>query len=132
MRIACFIAFVVVSGCSSMPYRPNSNLCFINAPKSHCRGFNLLRDYDENGDRLPDAVPFVKPITSLDDLNKGAWMDVDSYVELVVYLRELRDTINEAKSYMSAEDVERFQSAIYDLKRRPSAVFIEDPSDPLK
>lgn len=115
-----------------MPDRPDSNLCFVNAPLEHCKGWNLSRDYDDDGNRKPDAKPFYRPAKTVQDLNKNACMDEESYVNLVIYLRELRDTINEAKSYMSAEDVERFQSAIYDLKRRPSAVFIEDPSDPLK
>jgi hypothetical protein len=74
--------------------RPNTNLYGVNVPGLKVRGYNLNRDYDENGNRKPDAVAFevkfVDYAAMLVYLNKATCTDPDGLAALKTYIELLR------------------------------------------
>lgn len=80
--------------CSSVP-RPNTDICIANVPAKHRICYNLLRDYDDNGNLTPGAKPSYKPLSSLNDINKNAMTDPKGLANLKAYIRKLRNEANQ-------------------------------------
>lgn len=89
MRLTVF-SLLLVCGCAGVP-RPDTDLCVANVPGKNRKCYNLLRDYDNTGERIPGAKPTYKPLTSLNDINKSVMTDPTGFANLKAYLRKLRD-----------------------------------------
>jgi len=76
--------------CAVVP-RPDTDILTVNAPGSHLRGYNLKRDYDDEGNRKPDAKPTIKPVSGLADLNKMTCTDPKGLENLITYGKNLRE-----------------------------------------
>lgn len=88
MRYA--VLLTVFSACSSIP-RPDSNIGIINAGAGTISGYNLKNDYDSNGQLLPAAKPWIRTISTLQDLDKNACVDPQSLANLKAYVQDLKD-----------------------------------------
>lgn len=81
---------VLFSSCAQLE-RPDTNIWVVNVPAKELKGYNLKRDYDNNGNRKKTAKPmFIKNI-DLNTLNK--WVCTDSekgLPNLKAYIRSAR------------------------------------------
>lgn len=71
--------------------RPNTDLCVVNAPAGHQKCYNMNRDYDSNGQLLPNAVPSFKPAVVVEHLNKNICIDPDGWANLKAYISVVKD-----------------------------------------
>ncbi len=78
--------------CSSVP-RPDTDVGVVNAEFHQIKGYNLLRDYDDNGNLNPSAKPWIRPAVNVSDLNKNVCTDPQGWANLKSYIRELRDEL---------------------------------------
>lgn len=88
IRSIIFSLFFV--GCMGVQ-RPDTNIYVVNAPAKHLKGYNMRSDYDANGVLLPNAVPIILPISTIDDVNKYNCTDPDGFANLKIYIEQLRD-----------------------------------------
>lgn len=86
----CLVAALLILSACSVP-RPNTDICIANAPANHLICYNLKKDYDNDGNRNPNAKPSYKPLTTVEDINKFACTDPDGLAELKIYLQDLRE-----------------------------------------
>lgn len=77
--------------------RPDTTLSIVNAGAREIRGYNLKKDYDDNGNIKPGAVPVVKPISTIEDLDKYAVTDPQSLANLKAYVKQLREAYQNCK-----------------------------------
>jgi hypothetical protein len=91
MRLATlWISFsLLIVGCGIV--RPDTNMYIVNSGRSEMRGYNLLHDYDNNGNLKPGVPERVVPLASLDDLNKHTVTDPDGLANLKAYARQVRE-----------------------------------------
>jgi hypothetical protein len=87
---------IYLASCSSIPL-PDATISVVNVPLMQLKGYNIKNSYDSNGNRLSTAVPIITPIKSLDDLNKGIWIDDASFANIQGYIKALIDSYNEDK-----------------------------------
>lgn len=75
--------------CGSIP-KPDSVLYGVNTRASKFRGYNL-KEYDDDGKRKKDAKVYERPLSDL----KEGWicMDTQSFKNLTVYVRDMRDEL---------------------------------------
>jgi hypothetical protein len=90
MKLLMMLFLSCSFGCAVVP-RPDTDILGINADLSHLRGYNLKRDYDDDGNRKPDAKPIVRPISGLADINKYMCTDPKGYEHLITYGKNLRE-----------------------------------------
>lgn len=83
---------LLIAGCGSID-RPDTDLCVVNDPGHHLICYNLKRDYDKNGSLKPGAVPMIKPIESIADLNKDVCTDPSGFEHLKTYVQEMKDAM---------------------------------------
>lgn len=94
MRVltALSISFSLVS-CAGVE-RPDTDVCVANVPALHERCYNLKKDYDDQGNRRPDAKPktivYKDEAAMLAGLNKKTCVDPDGLANLKAYIDELR------------------------------------------
>jgi hypothetical protein len=88
VRLMVFSLLLI--GCASVP-RPNTDICIVNAPAKHRKCYNLLKDYDDEGNLKPGAAASYKPASKIEDLNKNATTDPKGLANLKAYLRKLRE-----------------------------------------
>lgn len=93
--LACVLIGVCVlsAGCADAVKRPDTNALVVNAPKGRLEGYNVLRDYDSNGNRLESAQLIVRPATQLSDIN--GWTCTDP-----VGLRNVKTSISDTRAYI--------------------------------
>lgn len=84
----------ILGGCSQAIKRPDSNILIINAAALHLKGYNILKDYDSNGNLLADAVPIIYPVTSLKDINGWACTDPQKG------LPNIKTSLSDARAYI--------------------------------
>lgn len=84
-----WIIFSILLVACSVP-RPDTDICIANAPEKHLKCYNLKKDYDNNGERDPNAKPTYKPFAQIEDVNKFALTDPDGLANLKIYLQDLR------------------------------------------
>lgn len=99
MRSIIF-SFLLLSGCAAIQ-RPPVDFLIVNAPKKYARGYNFKTDYNDNGDRLPNAVPKIYPAEKIEDLNKwfcvnmrddkGVQQPADALKLMTAYIKKLRE-----------------------------------------
>lgn len=92
LLIALLISFSFIA-CSTVK-RPDTDLCIVNAPVEHMKCYNLLRDYNDAGERDPLAKPSYREAKSVSDLNKYTCTDVPGLAHLKIYIQELRDALD--------------------------------------
>lgn len=80
----------ILSSCSTLPPRPNSYICVVNARGAHAKCFHMQRDYDEVGNLLESAVPFYMDITKIEDIDKFIIFDAESFGNLKAYVNQLK------------------------------------------
>lgn len=85
--------FLMASSCSRIQ-RPDTDLYVVNVPDLKVRGYNLKRDYDDSGNRKPDAVAFEVKFKDeaemLVYLNKATCTNPQGLAHLKAYIEELR------------------------------------------
>jgi len=79
--------------CAQVP-RPDTDLCVVNAPAGHRKCYNILKDYNDEGDLLPGAKPLFKPAKVVEDLNKNICTDPDGWANMKAYIRSLREELS--------------------------------------
>lgn len=95
MRLAALLmAFSLVS-CATIQ-RPDVDLMIVNAPGNKRCGYNMLRDYDQDGRLKPDAKMFCRPNSSVRDLNKATVLDSEAgfpeaLARMKAYVKTLRE-----------------------------------------
>ena len=99
MRLPIFFASLslLMTGCLERE-RPDTNVFVVNVPAMHLKGYNLKRDYNENGDLKPGAKAMIIPISSLQDLNKKVVTDANGYANLMSSYRTLRQDLEECNA----------------------------------
>lgn len=90
-----YSTILVLTSCASIK-RPNVDLCIVNAPNKVRKCYNMERDYDENGRLIRGAKAVYRKNESVEDLNKGLFVDSDTGPEdglarLKAYIKELRE-----------------------------------------
>lgn len=90
ITICLSTVIILFASACSVP-RPNTDLCGVNAAKHERRCYNLRDDYDENGNRKPDAKPKIKPARDVQDLDRNICTDPDGFAELKAYIKKLRE-----------------------------------------
>lgn len=93
-------SLLFLPGCAAIE-RPNVDLLVVNAPKKYARGYNFKTDYNDSGDRLPDAKPKFYPAEKVEDLNKwfcvnmrdekGEQQPADALKLMTAYIKKLRE-----------------------------------------
>lgn len=83
-------SLILLAACAGVP-RPDTDLCIANVPGKNRKCYNLLKDYDDNGNLVASAKPTYKSLSSLDDINKNATTDPKGLANLKAYIRKLRD-----------------------------------------
>lgn len=63
------LAIFSLCACVHEPIRPNTYVSGLNGPDMWLEGYNLLRDYDADGNLKPDAKKNYYPFISVKDLN---------------------------------------------------------------
>lgn len=86
-------SLLLLAACRSLPQRPDTDICVNNPQLEHKKCYNLRRDYDEEGQLKPGAVPSFKPLLSLADVEKDISTDPDGWANLKAYIRQLRDEL---------------------------------------
>ncbi len=81
-----------LSACSTVP-RPDTNIGVVNNELHKIGGYNLLKDYDDNGNLNPNATPWTRPVNSAADLDKNICTDPDGWANLKAYIRMLREQV---------------------------------------
>ena len=76
-------------GCVTVQ-RPDTDLCVVNAGAGHLKCYNMKKDFDDQGNRKPDAAATFKPAKTVDDLNKFVCTDLQGFENLKIYLNELK------------------------------------------
>lgn len=71
--------------------RPDADLCIINAPNKILKCYNMKRDYDDDGHLLTNAKAIYKSAATVEDLNKGLFVEVNHIAPLKTYIEQLRD-----------------------------------------
>lgn len=89
------ILFLSFSLLSCAVQRPDTDLCGVNGGRGYLRCFNLLRDYDDNGNRRADATPTTRPISKITDLNGYTCTDADGLANLKAFVAEMREQLRE-------------------------------------
>lgn len=84
------MTLLMASSCATLPERPDTYLCVINALGNNRKCYNMKEDFDVEGNLLDTAVPFYQHTTSIDDLDKQIVIDQESFTNLKIYLKELR------------------------------------------
>lgn len=84
----------IFEGCVSRVPRPSAEVCWVNAPGGRKECFNVKTDYDDLGNRLPDAKPKIVHITGLQDLNINLCVDIPSQKALSAYRTEVNAWID--------------------------------------
>lgn len=88
MRLTVF-SLLIVTACAGVP-RPDTDLCTANAPAKHWKCYNLLKDYDDRGQRNPEAKATFKPLNSISDANKMTGTDPKGFGNLKAYINKLK------------------------------------------
>ena len=90
----CSLLFVA---CAGGPQRPDTNIyqIIVSDDGMEAYGYNMLRDYDSEGNLKPDAKPVVIPLSSLKDLRKWYGTDPTGMKNLKVYLKDVRNYAKE-------------------------------------
>jgi hypothetical protein len=57
----------------------------------------MKRDYDTEGNLLPEAKPSFTPISAVEDLNKNICQDPESFANFKTYVRLLREAVESSK-----------------------------------
>ncbi len=78
--------------------KPDTDICGVNSEANHKLCYNLKKDYDNNGNRKPDAKPKVVEIQSLHDLNKNICTDPDGFENLLAYIKEMREKLKDCRN----------------------------------
>ncbi len=71
--------------------RPDTNIYGVNAPGYRLEGYNMKKDYDNDGNRKPDAKKTIKLVSGLSDINKWICTDPEGYENLLTYGKNLRE-----------------------------------------
>jgi hypothetical protein len=75
--------------------RPDSEICVVNAPAKHMKCYNLLEDYDGEGNLKTDASPLYRPALVVEDLNKYIVIDSEkSFENLKIWINEMKMECN--------------------------------------
>jgi hypothetical protein len=97
LLLISFSPFLMANSCHRVE-RPNTDIYGVNVPDLSVRGYNLKKDYDDDGNRKPDAKPFVVKFPSelemLQYLNKSTCTNPDGLANLKAYLVLLRKQID--------------------------------------
>lgn len=80
---------LLCSACGTVE-RPDADICVVNAPGKKLTCYNLKHDYNQDGTLRPGAKPKFKPISSIDNLNKGVFMTNADWAEVKKWIAELR------------------------------------------
>jgi hypothetical protein len=91
----------LATGCAGVP-KPKAYVCVVNAPAQNRKCYNLETDYDENGNRKPEAKAIYRSNVTIDDLNKAMVIDSatgfeDGLAELKAYIKLLREAYEAEK-----------------------------------
>lgn len=70
--------------------RPDTEICVVNVPGGYQKCYNMHDDYDDAGRLKKDATPLLKPVATLDDLNKNICTDIDGFTNLKIYINLLK------------------------------------------
>lgn len=81
---------LVLAACAGIE-RPDTTVFIVNAQAKQIKGYNLKTDYDDNGNRLGNAVAKIRRFEDLEDLDKYACTDVDGLAELKRFFKDVRD-----------------------------------------
>lgn len=93
------ILLLIISSVVACAKRPDSDVCVVNAPAKHSKCYNLLHDYDDEGNLKHGAAATFKPANTIDDLNKAVWTDSEKgWPNLQIYIGLLRQHIKELES----------------------------------
>lgn len=106
MRLMMLFAIFSLCSCATIK-RPDTDICGVNGPGLRERCYNILRDYDNEGQLLPAVKPEIRQYFSLEDmmfgvqsndpkekrkgLNKKTCIDPDGLANLKTYIQQLKD-----------------------------------------
>src|SRR5687768_7623046 len=95
MRLATLLMAFSLVGCAAIQ-RPDVDLMIVNAPGKKRCGYNMLRDYDANGQLKPGVQMHCRPNSSVKDLNKATLLDSDegftkALSRMKAYIRTMRE-----------------------------------------
>lgn len=95
MLLVGYSTILVLTSCATIK-RPNVDLCIVNAPNKTRKCYNMERDYTSDGLIKPGAKAVYRVTESVEDLNKGLFVDSDSGPEdglarLKAYIKKLRE-----------------------------------------
>lgn len=90
-------SILLVSGCAAGPARPDTNLyqIIVSSEGNEAFGYNMLRDYDNDGVLRPGAQPTVIPLGDIKDLKGWYCTDEKGFKRLKVYLGNVRNYAKE-------------------------------------
>lgn len=101
MRLTTLVSIcsaLILAGCSGAVDRPNADAKWINKPALKLVGYNLKTDYDQYGNRLPEAKPKEQVFGSCDEmlqaLNVSVCFDPKGQ-------KEVKRSLNESQEYIS-------------------------------
>lgn len=83
-------------GCAEVK-RPDADACWVNAAGGYKRCYNLLKDYDKDGTRLPDAKPKDVPISTLADINGNLVFDALGQKEVKRFINQSNKEFKDLK-----------------------------------
>lgn len=96
--LASICSLFLLTGCSSSGLdRPDANATWINASGLKTESYNLLKDYDNDGNRLPDAKPTVAKYATAQEMLRqmNVWVCFD-----VASQKEIKAKLDEANQYI--------------------------------
>lgn len=102
MRLKILWVAFSLSACSTVPL-PHTDLCVANALGKHSTCYWVDSDFDDNGNVKPGAVPNLKPLNAIEDLNKAIWTDPDGWAELKAYIKQLRTELQSCGQSLSKQ-----------------------------
>jgi hypothetical protein len=85
-----FLLLWTTSSCSSLPPRPDADVCVLDSTAKKLSCFNMKDDYNSRGELLPSATLETENIEDLSDLDRFVVFDALSYASLKAYLQMLR------------------------------------------
>lgn len=92
MLLSIFSLFLI--GCAQALKRPDADALVVNAQAKHLYGYNLSRDYDDQGVRLPNAKPTIFPAGILSDINGWVCTDPKGFTNIKVSVADARAYIS--------------------------------------
>lgn len=92
MRLTILLMAFSLTGCATK--RPDAYLNIVNSPALHLKGYNIKKDYDENGNIKKSAqARYISARSAsefLEILNKGVWISNGDWAKIKVSLAEAK------------------------------------------